>query len=90
MNGWYDFLRDIDKVPTSEGVYLLAETASEQGIVYAGRADNLRERLSQHPDPNNPCLQRKNIRFFSYEVTTFSESRERALISRYNPECNRT
>jgi len=90
MYGWYSFPGDIDKAPSSEGVYLLSETSSETGIIYVGRADNLRERLSEHPDPQNPCLQRKDIKYFAYEVTSDSERREGELISRYDPECNRT
>ena len=89
MNGWYKFPDGVSQVPNSEGVYLLAETASEDGIVYAGRADKLRDRLSQHPDPNNSCLQRKNINYFAYEVTSDSETREQQLIYKYDPECNR-
>ena len=90
MTEFYRFPKDIDKAPNSEGVYLLSETASEKGIVYVGRADDLNQRLSQHPDPENPCLQRKNISYFAYEVTNDSEDREQELIDEYNPNCHRT
>lgn len=90
MYQWHFFPGDINKSPSSEGVYLLSETNSDDGIVYVGRADDLRDRLSQHPDPQNPCLQRKNINYFAYEITYNSESREQELISKYDPECNRT
>jgi len=90
MTGWRKFKADLREVPTSEGVYLLAETASESGVVYVGRADNLYERLSQHPDPKNSCLQRKSISYFAYEVNSDSEDKEQELISKYDPECNRT
>lgn len=40
MKGWYRFKEDISVVPEREGVYLLAESASEYGVVYAGRSDN--------------------------------------------------
>ena len=90
MTEFYRFPEDINNVPTSEGVYLLAETASENGIVYVGRADDLNQRLSQHPDPENPCLQEKNISYFAYEVTSNSESREQELTDEYEPECDRT
>lgn len=86
---YYNFPGDLDKAPTSEGVYLLSETNSERGVVYVGRADNLHNRLSQHPDPDNPCLQRKTISYFAYEATNNSEEREKELIRDYNPECNR-
>ncbi|MBU4350877.1 GIY-YIG nuclease family protein [Candidatus Parcubacteria bacterium] len=90
MYNWYYFSRDVDKAPSSEGVYLLSETNSEDGIIYVGRADNLRERLFEHPDPQNPCLKRKDINYFAYEATTDSERREGELIGKYDPECNRT
>lgn len=90
MTEFYRFPGDVNKVPNSEGVYLLSETNSEDGIVYVGRADYLQERLSQHPDPNNPCLLRKNISYFAYEVTDKSEDREQELTDKHNPECDST
>ena len=90
MTEFYRFPEDVSKAPTFEGVYLLSGTVSENGIVYIGRADDLYQRLSQHPDPENPCLQRKNISYFAYEITSNSESREQELIDKYDPDCNRT
>lgn len=90
MTEFYRFPEDINKAPTSEGVYLLSETASENGIVYVGRADDLYQRLSQHPDSANPCLQKKDINYFAYEVNSDSESREQELTDDYKPECDRT
>ena len=87
---WYKFKEDLNRVPNSEGVYFLSEANSEEGIIYVGRADNLRDRLFQHPDSSNPCLQRKTIRYFAYEVTSDSIRREQELLDRYGPECNRT
>ena len=89
MSGWYRFPHDIDVAPRGEGVYILSESASDVGIAYVGRADDLRDRLGQHPDPSNPCLKRKNISFFAYEQTPNSESREQELINRLDPPCNR-
>lgn len=83
-----NFPREIDGVPSSEGVYLLGD--SYRNVIYVGRADDLNQRLAQHPDPQNPCLQRKKVSYFAYEVTRSSENREQELIDRYNPECNRT
>ncbi len=90
MYNWYSFPENIDKAPSSEGVYLLSETSSEDGIIYVGRADDLQKRLSEHPDPQNSCLQGKDINYFAYEVTSDSERREEELIDKYNPECNHT
>jgi len=88
MTNWYRFKDDISIAPTDEGVYLLGDNI--QNVVYVGRADNIQERLEQHPDPNNPCLQRKTIQYFAYEVTSNSEDKEQELIDKYDPECNRT
>lgn len=88
MTGWYKFPADLNVVPKTEGVYLLGDTLQE--IVYAGRADNLQERLSEHPDPKNPCLRRKTIKYFAFEETSNSEDREQELINEHDPECNRT
>ena len=88
MPDWKRFKEDLDEAPTSKGVYLLGD--SLQNVIYVGRADNLQERLSQHPDPNNSCLQRKAIKYFAFEETFNSERREQELIEEYNPECNRT
>lgn len=90
MYNWHKFKDDIHLAPRKKGVYLLSETNSESGIVYVGRADDLQDRLSQHPDPSNPCLQRKMINYFAFEETMFSASREEELTSLYNPECDRT
>lgn len=88
MSEWYRFKEDLYIAPTTEGVYLLAD--SLQTVIYVGRADNLRKRLLEHPDPNNPCLQRKVIKYFAFEETSNSEEREQELIEEYDPECNRT
>ncbi len=90
MSYWYNFPGGVGNAPRHEGVYLLSETSSENGIIYVGRADNLYERLSDHPDPQNSCLQEKIISYFAYEVTSDSERRESELIQKYNPRCNNT
>jgi len=87
MTNWYNFPSQIGYAPTSEGVYLLGDQS--EVVIYAGRADSIRERLSTHPDPKNPCLGRKVIKYFAYEETSNSEVREQGLIDHYNPECNR-
>lgn len=90
MSEWEKFKEDLYIVPNLEGVYLLSEIASENGIIYVGRADNLSERLSQHPDSQNLCLARKDIKYFAYEANDNSWEREKELIGKYDPECNRT
>ena len=90
MTAWYQFPDEITNVPRQKGVYLLSLTPSLSGVIYVGRADNLQERVRAHPDPANPCLQRKPIRYFAYEVTEDPEDLEQDLIDRYDPDCNRT
>lgn len=89
MRLWYQFDGEIHLAPQNEGVYFLSESANIDGLVYIGRADNLRERLQQHPDTDNPCLQRAQINHFSFEETRLSRTRESQLIDYYNPVCNR-
>lgn len=86
MSNLYNFPDQIGFAPESEGVYLLYD--SSRIVVYVGRADNLRERLLQHPDPKNLCLQRVNITYFAFEETDNSEDREQDLINQYKPKCN--
>ena len=73
-------------MPDTEGVYLLAD--DRHNVVYVGKANNLNSELSKHPDPHNPCLRSKNIKYFSFEENPNSETREAQLISEHNPECN--
>ncbi|MBU1074629.1 hypothetical protein KJ705_00945 [Patescibacteria group bacterium] len=91
MNGWYNFRKDLLNVPHTEGVYLLSESDAPgiENAIYCGKADDIHDRLSSHPDPNNPCLQQKNIRYFAYEEINDSEARERELIDAYDFQCNR-
>jgi excinuclease UvrABC nuclease subunit len=86
MSNWLNFERDLDSVPHLKGVYLLADV--NKNIVYAGQTDDLHDRLMQHPDPKNPCLQRVGIYYFAYEINPNSDSREDYLISHYKPTCN--
>lgn len=88
MTNWYNFPDNLESAPNREGVYLLGDIFEK--VIYVGRTGNLYERLSEHPDPNNPCLQRKTIKYFAFEETTDSEKREQELIEYYDPECNRT
>ena len=88
MAYWYKLPEEINVAPTTEGVYILGDVY--QTPVYVGRSDNLYERLSEHPDPNNCCLQKKNIKYFAFEETYNSERREQELIEEYDSECNPT
>lgn len=85
---WHKFPEEINTAPNAEGVYMLGD--AYQTPVYVGRSGNLYERLSEHPDPSNYCLQRKYIKYFAFEEIYNSEEREQELIEEYNPECNRT
>ena len=81
---------DIQYVPEKEGVYELADNS--QSIIYIGRSNNLRRRLSEHLNSDDHCL--RNARYFRYEQTWRSEERERELLNEYRrihgrlPRCN--
>ena len=84
---WHGFPEEVNITPNAKGVYILGD--ADQTPVYVGRSANLYERLSEHPDPDNYCLQKKNIKYFAFEETYNSEPRERELIEEHDPECNR-
>ena len=87
MTNWYNLPGDLNLVPNTEGVYLLAD--DHHNTVYVGRTDDLNKRLFEHPDPQNPCLRKKNIQYFAFEENPNSEARETELINEHDPECNR-
>jgi excinuclease UvrABC nuclease subunit len=84
-------------VPPSAGVYLLFAKPGCQTWMcyYAGQADDLGNRLSEHlsdvgPDP---CLMQKMtasaFRFAEIEAKRDRNGVERFLYDRYKPECNK-
>lgn len=68
-----------------QGVYGLFRP---QRWIYVGRG-NIRERLLAHLNGDNPCITREKPSHFVREVTSRSQSRERALILELDPICNR-
>jgi len=88
-----DFFRQL---PSRPGVYLMC--AAEAGVLYVGRAKNLRRRLSSYRVANPERLPRRMIRLL-YRVTRIeydecadelaAQQREQALICVLAPRFNR-
>ncbi len=80
----------VSSVPESEGVYELFDTG--KNLIYIGRSDNLRRRLTEHLNTSDACI--KSASYFTYEVTSRSISREQELLAEYKrihgkyPPCN--
>ena len=80
---------EIDKVPQSSGVYLLY---SDSDIIYIGKSDNLRGRLSYHLNTDNRCIQ--NADKFRYMENDNPRELEKELLDEYEnengslPPCN--
>jgi hypothetical protein len=77
--------REIEAIkPNQSGVYGLFR----QGIsVYVGKGD-IRQRLLDHFNGDNPCITRQGPTHFRTEVTANMDERERQLISELQPICN--
>jgi len=80
----------VNSVPEREGVYQLFD--SSRSLIYIGRSDNIRRRLSEHLNTSDTCI--KSTAYFTYEVTARSVQREQELIEEYRrlhgryPRCN--
>ena len=60
----------------------------EDGWVYVGKGD-IRARLLDHLNGDNPCITRENPTSWVDEVTGNSDARERELIAELDPVCNK-
>jgi DNA polymerase-3 subunit epsilon len=81
---------NVNSIPESEGVYELFDTGSN--LIYIGRSDNLRRRLTEHLNTSDTCI--KSAAYFTFEVTWRSAAREQELLEEYKrihgryPRCN--
>ena len=57
--------------------------------VYVGRGD-IKARLLDHLNGDNPCITRENPTHWVDEVTDNHKARERVLIAELDPVCNKT
>ncbi len=73
--------------PASSGVYALF---SSKTWIYVGETGDIRARLIQHLDGDNPCISRLNPTGFQYELSLSHQrvARQNALIVQLQPECN--
>ena len=83
------------EVPSAPGVYIISDL---RGVLYIGRADNLRRRIDQHyyGESNNPNLNAAIARpvgnlslSWCLAEATYQAELERRLIQTFTPPCNR-
>ena len=60
---------------------------NHNGWIYVGKGD-IRERLLDHLNGDNPCITRKGPTHWVGEVTRDYNNREKALILELGPSCN--
>jgi hypothetical protein len=70
--------------PNQLGVYGLFKQGQ---WIYIGKGD-IRQRLLDHLNGDNPCITRQAPTHFVAEVTPSMDERERQLISEFQPTCN--
>ncbi len=75
------------------GVYELADDNGQ--VIYIGRADNIKTRMSEHVnEKDNDCI-KKNAKKYRIEYTTKHKAREKELYDEYvatygkGPSCNK-
>ena len=86
----YLFQREciLKNAPESSGVYGLFNAF----WIYIGETDNLRARIMEHLDGNDPCIVRFQPSGFAFELASPQERHRRhdQLIKELQPLCNRS
>lgn len=76
--------------PNQKGCYgLIQQKAAGPAWVYVGKADDVRARLLQHLNGDNPCINNYPPTHFLTEITQANDAREKMLIVEYDPHCNK-
>ena len=76
--------------PGQRGVYGLIQVEKDDWAwIYIGRADNIRERLLEHLNEDDPCLGSYSPTHFVTAITQDNVRREKELTLEYDPECNK-
>lgn len=82
---WNEF--NTQSSPEANGVYVMRESPTLEGIIYIGSSNNLRERLLTHWRENDIS----SVKFFDwYQTKTDEEAKqlERLWITKYKPRFN--
>ena len=76
----------LKNAPESSGIYGLFNAF----WIYIGEADNLRARILEHLEDNDPCLVRFQPSGFAFELASPTDRRRRheQLIKQLQPLCN--
>jgi predicted GIY-YIG superfamily endonuclease len=66
--------------------------SDQGGVIYIGQTDNLKERMNDHRSNRRHCLHRHSPTWVVVEVISDEAARllrERQLINRFDPPCNK-
>jgi excinuclease UvrABC nuclease subunit len=73
-----------------KGCYGLTQRgAAGEAWIYVGKADDIRARLLQHLNGDNPCITAYLPTHVVAMVTAENVEQEKALILEYDPHCNK-
>ncbi len=72
------------------GVYGLIQVQQDGWVwIYIGRADDIRKRVLEHLNEDDPCLASYGPSHFIAAIMQDNVKREKELILEYDPECNK-
>ena len=72
------------------GVYGLIQVQEDGWAwIYIGRAEDIRERLLEHLNEDDPCLGKYSPTHFVTALTQDHVKLEKELILKHDPECNK-
>ena len=87
--GYWFKIDTLSKAPTGEGIYMIMDRIHRP--IFAGRG-KIRERLTSHFNQQEPIDKRiweREPRGYYREVCLNSKLREKQLIEKYSPPCNK-
>ena len=64
-------------------------TGGGSWVAAGGKADDIRARLLQHLNGDDPCISKYPPTHFVAEATAANDAREKELIVEYDPHCNK-
>ena len=73
-----------------KGCYGLFQQAQTGRVwIYVGKADNMRKRLLEHVNGDNPCITKYRPSHFVTVLASNNENLEKQLIGELDPYCNK-
>jgi excinuclease UvrABC nuclease subunit len=83
----YNVASVLASAPAQSGVYVIYAPGRN---VYVGESGDIRTRLMQHLNGDNPCIGRSGATLFAFELVPAATrvTRQDALILEMHPSCN--